>query len=61
MRKVYRKGAIGALTDEYEKAPDELKVILLKISDDTFKKINEKVSEQDFQYNYLQTFFLCGL
>jgi len=49
MKKTYRKGAIGALTDEYEKALDELKVILLKISDDKFKKINEKTSEQDFQ------------
>ena len=49
MKKTYRKGAIGALTDEYEKALDELKVILLKVSDDKFKRINEKASEQDFQ------------
>jgi len=49
IKKTYRKGAIGALTDEYEKALDELKVILLKISDDKFKRINEKASAQDFQ------------
>ncbi len=49
MKKTHKKGAIGALTDEYEKALDELKIILLKISDDKFKKINEKTSEQDFQ------------
>ena len=49
MKKAYRKGAIGALTDEYEKALEELKTILLKISDDKFLKVNKNVLEQDFQ------------
>ena len=49
MSKTYRKGAIGALTDEYEKALDELKIILLKIPNDKFKRVNDKESEQDFQ------------
>jgi hypothetical protein len=34
MEKKYRKGAIGALTDEYEKALEELKILLIKIPDD---------------------------
>jgi len=38
MQKTYRKGAIGALTDEYEKALDELKTLLIKIPDDHSKK-----------------------
>ena len=49
MEYIYRKGAIGALTDEYEKALDELKAILLKISDDKFIEVNEKSLGQDFQ------------
>ncbi len=32
----YRKGAIGAMTDEYEKALNELKVVLQTVSEDVF-------------------------
>ena len=49
MQKTYREGAIGALTDEYEKALNELKDLLLQIPDGEFKKVyNEKV-DLDFQ------------
>ncbi len=49
MQKTYRKGAIGALTDEYEKALDELKTLLLQIPDDQFKRIYNKELDTDFQ------------
>ena len=49
MQKTYRKGAIGALTDEYEKALDELKTLLLQIPDDEFKKVYNKEVDIDFQ------------
>ena len=43
MNRTYRKGAIGALTDEYEKALNELKEMLLQIPDAEFQKVyNEK-------------------
>lgn len=49
MQKKYRKGAIGALTDEYEKALEELKTLLRKIPNDEFKKIYNKEVDTDFQ------------
>ena len=49
MQKKYRKGAIGALTDEYEKALDELKTLLIQIPDDAFKKVYNKEADKDFQ------------
>ena len=49
MEKLYRKGAIGALTDEYEKALDELKNLLLKIPDSEFQKVYNKKTAVDFQ------------
>jgi uncharacterized damage-inducible protein DinB len=36
MTKTYRKGAIGALTDEYEKALNELTEVLNTLTDKTF-------------------------
>ncbi len=39
MEKSYRKGTIGALTDEYEKALNELKDLLLQIPNAEFQKI----------------------
>jgi len=39
MTKNYRKGAVGALMDEYERASAELKTILNKISAEDFVKI----------------------
>lgn len=49
MEKTYRKGAIGALTDEYEKALNELKTLLLKIPDDKFKKVYNEKTDIDSQ------------
>jgi uncharacterized damage-inducible protein DinB len=49
MNKIYRPGAIGALTDEYEKALIELKLILKEISNNQFRTKNEDVVEVDFQ------------
>ena len=49
MNKTYRKGAIGALTDEYEKALEELKTLLIKIPDAEFKKAYNKEVDTDFQ------------
>jgi uncharacterized damage-inducible protein DinB len=39
MTKVYRKGAIGALMDEYERAALELRNLVEKISEDDYVKI----------------------
>ena len=49
MNKTYRKGAIGALTDEYEKALEELKTLLIKIPDAEFRKVYNTEVDIDFQ------------
>ena len=49
MNRIYKKGAIGALTDEYEKALNELKDLLLQIPDDEFQKANNEKPDVDFQ------------
>ena len=49
MNKVYRPGAIGALTDEYEKALNELKTLLGEITDDQFSAIADSSVKEDFQ------------
>ncbi len=49
MKKQYRKGAIGALTDEYEKALNELKDLLLQIPDNEFQKVYNENTNADFQ------------
>ena len=49
MNKTYRKGAIGALTDEYEKALEELKTLLIKIPDAEFRKVYNTEVDMDFQ------------
>lgn len=49
MIKIYRKGAIGALIDEYEKALGELKSLLLGLSDQQFCLINDHQVAQDFK------------
>ncbi len=49
MNKTYRKGAIGALTDEYEKALNELKDLLLQIPDAEFQKVYNEKTAVDFQ------------
>jgi len=49
MTKIYRKGAIGALTDEYEKALEELKALLKNITIENFKEIKNDSVQEDFQ------------
>ena len=49
MTKIYRKGAIGALTDEYEKALEELKALLKNITSENFKEIKNDSVQEDFQ------------
>ena len=49
MSKIYRPGAIGALSDEYEKALNELKTLLSEISDDQFNAIADSSVKEDFQ------------
>lgn len=39
MMNAYRKGAIGALMDEYERATSDLKLLLQSIPEDQFKQI----------------------
>ncbi|MBV6504764.1 MAG: hypothetical protein ILNGONEN_00317 [Syntrophorhabdaceae bacterium] len=39
MRKMYRKGALGAMMDEYERAALELKSVVEQIPDDDFVRI----------------------
>lgn len=39
MRKPYRKGALGAMMDEYERAASELRRLVEKIPDDEFVRI----------------------
>jgi hypothetical protein len=59
----YRPGAIGAMTDEYEKALNELKVVLKSISDELFLKTNldaEKTFSIDSKhYVSCNSFRLC--
>ena len=49
MNRTYRKGAIGALTDEYAKALNELKDLLMLIPDAEFKKVYNEKTGVDFQ------------
>ena len=49
MNRTYRKGAIGALTDEYEKALNELKDLLLQIPDAEFQQAYNENTDVDFQ------------
>jgi uncharacterized damage-inducible protein DinB len=49
MNKTYRKGAIGALTDEYEKALEELKTVLTEIPDTEFNTVYNTDVDTDFQ------------
>ena len=49
MTKKYRPGAIGAMTDEYEKALNELKALFQSLSDEVFTDIKNNLVEEDFQ------------
>ncbi len=39
MKKTYRKGGVGAMMDEYERAAGELKNVLARASEDQFNRI----------------------
>ncbi|MCU0345023.1 MAG: hypothetical protein MUF28_14515 [Ignavibacterium sp.] len=48
MKKNYRKGAIGALMDEYERAAEELKDLVSNIGETDFVKIvDAKTKDED--------------
>jgi hypothetical protein len=47
MKKNYRKGAIGALMDEYERAAEELKILVEKIYEPNFIKIVDSETKDD--------------
>lgn len=47
MEKHYRKGAIGALMDEYERAILEFKAILQHFSEDEFVAIKDSVTQNE--------------
>ena len=49
MNKIYRQGAIGAMTEVYEKALNELKNLLGEITDDQFNAIVDSLVKEDFQ------------
>ncbi len=45
MKKIYRKGPLGALMDEYEKAMEEYKIKIAQLSDADFVKIVDPNTE----------------
>jgi len=45
--KTYRKGAVGAMMDEYERASSDLKLVLRDISEDDFTSILDKQTEDE--------------
>ena len=47
MKKKYRKGAIGALMDEYERAAEELKDLVSNIAETDFVKIIDAKTNDD--------------
>jgi len=47
MKKNYRKGAVGALMDEYERAVLELKNVLRQVSADEFVEIRDLQTEDE--------------
>lgn len=47
MEKMYRKGAVGALMDEYERAVIEYQSLIAKITADEFTKIADSQTEDE--------------
>ena len=47
MTKVYRKGAIGAMMDEYERAALELRILVEKVSEDDYVKIFDSATTNE--------------
>jgi uncharacterized damage-inducible protein DinB len=47
MKKTYRKGGVGAMMDEYERAAGELKRVLEKTSEEDFDRIVDTETKDD--------------
>ncbi len=47
MQKTFRKGAVGAMMDEYERAVFELRAIIQNISDDEFTRIADAETKDE--------------
>ena len=47
MKKTYRKGGVGAMMDEYERAAGELKLLLQKTSEEDFTRIVDTETKDD--------------
>jgi uncharacterized damage-inducible protein DinB len=47
MNKTYRKGAIGALMDEYERAITELAQLVLGLTDSEFEALRDRQTQDD--------------
>src|SRR5262245_49712669 len=45
--KAYRKGAVGAMMDEYERATLDLKLVLREVAEDDFTEIIDKETEDE--------------
>ena len=47
MKKTYRKGGVGAMMDEYERAAGELKRVLAQTSEENFNRIVDTETKDD--------------
>jgi len=47
MKKTYRKGGVGAMMDEYERAAAELKRVLKNVSEENFNRIVDTETKDD--------------
>ena len=56
MSRVYRKGAVGALMDEYERASEELKQLIARLTDAEFEIARDRQT-QDEECRSIQTVF----
>ena len=54
MNRVFRKGAVGAMMDEYARAAAELSELLRRISDDEFERVRD-LQSQDEDCRSIQT------
>lgn len=54
MSKVYRRGAVGALMDEYERAAEELRAVIAGLSDNDFVQVRD-LETQDPDCRSIQT------
>lgn len=47
MTRVFRKGAVGAMMDEYERAASELPPLLLGITDEEFERVRDRETQDE--------------